>query len=197
MKPAPPTIILAILTPLVSLGPLFRVEPFTRVISAIIALQGLMVVAATYQHGYWVWFRLFDYLTQFLTFLGAAFSRALSLDIPFKGKKQCMTCQMKEMPANDEKINWFWSIFRGVGLALPIIFVFSALFAAADPIFENKLQQFLDFLKIENLVEYLFRFFYILLFAYIFTGVLLHAIYPEHKYRQTGSHQTLDQNFPG
>lgn len=181
VKPAPPTIILAILTALVSLGPLFRVEPFTRVISAIIALQGLMVVAATYQHGYWVWFRLVDYLTQFLTFLGAAFSRALSLIFPSKEKNSA------DMPdegntGKRRKNQLVWSIFRGVGLALPIIFVFSALFAAADPIFENKLQQVLDFLKIENLVEYLFRFFYILLFAYIFTGVLLHAIYPEHKF---------------
>ena len=181
VKPALPTIILSILTALVSLGPLFRVEPFTRMVTAIVALQGLMVVAATYQHGYWVWFRLIDYLSQFLIFIGAAFSRALSLIFPPKEKNNDGD-PGEGNTGNPRKNHLVWSIFRGVGLALPIIFIFSALFAAADPIFENKLQQLLDIFKIENLVEYIFRFFYILLFAYIFTGVLLHAIYPERKF---------------
>jgi len=183
VKPAQPTIILSFFTALIAIGPLFRVEPFTRIISAITALIGLMVVAATYKNGYWVWFRLVDYLTQFFTFLGAAFSRGLNLIFPPKEKiSDDLTDEEKAGNSRKNRKNHMvWSIFRGVGLALPIIFIFSALFAAADPIFEDRLQQFLDIFKIENLVEYIFRFFYILLFAYIFCGVLLHAIFPERK----------------
>jgi len=177
VKPAWQTIVLALLTGAFSLGPLFRVEPFTRFLSTVIALIGLMLVAATYQHGYWIWFRIIDYITQFFALVGAAFSRALSILFPPKDKNE-EASEMPDPTPTHRKNATLWSIFRGIGLALPIIFIFAVLLAAADPIFENRLTQILNIFKIENLVEYLFRFFYILLFAYIFIGVFLHAIYP-------------------
>lgn len=180
VKPAKPTILLAILTAIFSLGPLFRVEPFTRVISTITTLAGLMMVVATYRHGYWIWFRIIDYISQFFLLVGASFSRALVLIFPPKEKNDD-ALPGENNRGKSQRNHTVWAIFRGIGLALPIIFIFSALFAAADPIFENRLTQLLNIFKIENIVEYIFRFFYILLFAYIFTGVFLHAIYPERK----------------
>jgi hypothetical protein len=180
VKPARQTILLAVLTAAFSLGPLFRVEPFTRLFSSVVALLGLMLTAATYSHGYWIWFRLIDYINQFFSLVGAAFSRAIS--VVFPPKETSTEAGAAENPAAPtRKRSIFWPILRGVGLALPVIFIFAALLAAADPIFENRLTQILDLFKIENLVEYIFRFFYIVLFAYIFTGVLLHAIYPNAK----------------
>ncbi|MHB8135534.1 MAG: DUF4153 domain-containing protein [Anaerolineaceae bacterium] len=196
VKPTWQTIFLAVLTGAFSLGPLFRVEPFTRLLSSVIALIGLMLVAATYQNGYWIWFRIIDYITQFFTLVGASFSRALAILFPPKDKNE-ESAELTDQTHKHRKNAMFWSIFRGIGLALPVIFIFAVLLAAADPIFENRLTQILNFFKIENLVEYLFRFFYILLFAYIFTGVFLHAIYPNQRLERPDPNKPWIKTFLG
>jgi len=196
VKPSWQTIFLALLTGAFSLGPLFRVEPFTRLLSSAIALIGLMLVAATYQHGYWIWFRIIDYITQFFTLVRASFSRALSILFPPKEKNEESDGLPDQTPTHRKNAT-LWSIFRGIGLALPVIFIFAVLLAAADPIFENRLTQILNFFKIENLVEYLFRFFYILLFAYIFTGVFLHAMYPNQHLEKPDPNKPWIKTFLG
>jgi hypothetical protein len=66
-------------------------------------------------------------------------------------------------------------VARGLLIALPIVAIFASLLASADAVFGARLQDFLDFLNIDNLAEYIFRLSYILIGAYLLAGVFLHA----------------------
>ncbi len=190
VKPAWQTVLLAFITIILASGPLFRLEPMTRFLSVSASLLLLMLTAATYHKGYWLWFRLYHYFLQLMSLILAAMSRAWVLIFP-----------PKEVGDVEKKINTsrssFWPVVRGLALALPIIFIFSALLASADPIFENGLNSFLAIFRIENLAEYLFRFFYILLFAYLFTGTLLFALHPKKDQEKPDPSQGWVKAFLG
>ena len=66
-------------------------------------------------------------------------------------------------------------MIRGLLIALPIVAIFASLLSAADAVFSALLTDFLDFLNIDNLAEYIFRLSYILIGAYLLAGVFLHA----------------------
>ena len=70
-----------------------------------------------------------------------------------------------------------FAVLRGLVFALPIVLVLAALLASADPIFKESLAGIFDIFKIENLPEYTFRLFYILVLAYAFTSSILYALY--------------------
>jgi hypothetical protein len=65
-------------------------------------------------------------------------------------------------------------------IAFPIVLVFAAMLAEADPIFEQALGDFLDIFHIENLGEYIFRAILISILAYLLLGAYLHAFYKNH-----------------
>jgi hypothetical protein len=64
---------------------------------------------------------------------------------------------------------------RGVVIALPVTAIFASLLSSADPIFAKRFGEFIDLFNIDNLPEYIFRFVYILIFAYALAGAFLHA----------------------
>jgi hypothetical protein len=66
-------------------------------------------------------------------------------------------------------------VIRGILIALPIVAIFASLLASADAVFDARLQDFLDWLNIDNLAEYIFRLSYILIGGYLLVGVFLHA----------------------
>ncbi len=63
-------------------------------------------------------------------------------------------------------------------MALPILFILGALLASADPIFNNWVRGLLKIFDLSKIPEYLFRLFYILIFAYALAGSYLHAVQP-------------------
>ena len=65
---------------------------------------------------------------------------------------------------------------RGVVLAVPLLVVFGALLAGADPVFAEGLEDFFALFKIEKLPEYLFRAFYVAVLGYALAGVYLYAL---------------------
>lgn len=196
VKPAGQTIFLALLSFLFSLGAFFRLEPLTRFLSSSASFLLLMLTAATYRHGYWWWFRIVDYVSQLLKLFAAAFTQAWELVFPSKDTQvsEKIDSQLEKASKTGKPI---WSIVRGIALALPVILILSALLASADPIFNQGIQKFLELFKIENLAEYLFRFFYILLFAYLFSGVLLYALNPPGKQQKPDPNKPFIKTFLG
>jgi hypothetical protein len=181
VKPPWASIALGLTSIGLSSGTFLRLEPFTRFISAALSLLVLMILAASYHYGYWIWYRLQDYVIQLLHLTGAALSRAWILIFPPKNQDEENSDNDGEDQETHKKARPVWPVLRGIALALPILFILSALLASADPIFNRSLKSFIDFFHIENLPEYAFRLIYILILAYFFSGVFIHAIYPNHK----------------
>jgi hypothetical protein len=183
VRPKPPTLILSLFTIAFASAPFFRLEPFTRFTGIGGALFGLMLLASTYKDAQWPWFRLSDYLVRLFLLTAAVFWRAWEMIFPPKPKAVVDDTEAAALQAQPPAKNRaVWPILRGILLALPVLAVFAALLAAADPIFERGLNDFLNLFKIENLPEIFFRIIYVLFFAYLFTGALLHAILPKREY---------------
>ncbi|MCK7519733.1 MAG: hypothetical protein MZV64_19415 [Ignavibacteriales bacterium] len=94
----------------------------------------------------------------------------------------------KDQPSLSEKRGGrAWPVIRGIVIALPVIAVFASLLSAADPIFEERFDEFVRLFNIENLPEYIFRLVYILIFAYALAGTYLHAAQKIGRERWMGS----------
>jgi len=143
-----------------------RLEPMTVFlsISTTIFLMGVFVL--TYRNGEWMYYSLLDYIIGYLRLFGSMIARPLGFSAELR----------REQPSLSEKrSSRVWPILRGIVIALPVIAVFTSLLSSADPIFAKRFKDFIDLFNIENLPEYIFRFAYILVFAYAIAGVYLHA----------------------
>jgi len=148
--------------------PALRVEGFTRFVGIAYTLFGLILLIDTLRTGNWIGYRILDYLRGFFVAAGQALVRPVTA--------RSSTAPETTQPRKAGKI--VWPIVRGLLLALPILLVLGALLASADPIFGDELKNLLKIFNIENLPEYLFRLFYILVLTYLITGSYLHAILP-------------------
>ncbi|HSM70652.1 MAG TPA: DUF4173 domain-containing protein [Anaerolineales bacterium] len=144
----------------------FRQEPMTVVLSVAMTLFLMGVFAITYLNGQWTKFDLFDYLLGYLRLFGSMLARPIWFNADVK----------KEQPsAGKKREGRIWPIVRGIVIAIPVIAICASLLSAADPIFENRFEAFIDLFNIDNLAEYIFRLVYILVFAYAIAGAFLHA----------------------
>lgn len=187
------SMLLAVFVLLLAAVPFLRQEPLTVGISIFLTLVLLIVLAATWRNGNWPFYRVWDFLTAGFWVVIASLSRPFGLNRPREA-------QAGETPT--EKKRGFWKsaapVVRGLLIALPIVVLLAGLLASADLIFAQRLEKFLDLLKIERLPEYMIRLVYILMLAYIFTGALAHAILPAREVaRPQNPNQTLIKPFLG
>lgn len=146
----------------------WRMEPGTRAYNVLASLFLLALTCDTLLTGGALRFRLWDALARLFLLVFAAFERPIQALIARSERKhnQTATPSWRKQAA---------PYLRGVLIALPVLAIFSALLASADPIFENLLRQFFAWLRIDNWTELLFRAFYITLLGFLFSGLLLHA----------------------
>lgn len=143
-----------------------RQEPMTVFLSVVMVLFLLGVFALTYRNGQWPRYALLDYIFGYLRLIGSAIARPLGFAAETR----------REQPSSTQKrMSPIWPVVRGIVIALPVIAIFASLLSSADPIFAERLDDFIGIFKIENLPEYIFRLVYILVFAYALAGVYLHA----------------------
>jgi len=119
----------------------------------------------TYRSGLWTAYSLFDYISNLFKLTGSIFTLPLTYT---KSKVNPSKVELKN------KRN-AWPILRGLLLAIPVLLIFSALFASADLIFAEKLNGFFSLFNLENLSEYIFRGIYILVISYFIVGLIRHA----------------------
>ena len=86
---------------------------------------------------------------------------------------------------------------RGIVIAMPILFVFGALFSSADLIFARKLDNLFAFLSLEKLGETIFRGVYILLMAYLLAGIFNYAGNLSQNEKQIGKDKPILAPFLG
>jgi hypothetical protein len=171
-----------------------RLELFTRFVDFSFTLGLMALLAVTFQGGRWLVYGPIDYAWGIIQLVGSTFSRGLLLltqprkieDVP-NGQAQITTSAWgRVLP-----------VLRGLVIALPIVVFFAALLASADLVFSRYLRDLLDFLNLEDLPEYLWRAFYILLLAYLLAGVYLHALFNSRDEKLIGYEKPLLPSFLG
>ena len=144
----------------------FRLEPMTVFLSVVMTLFLMGVFAMTYLGGRWLHYGLLDYLFGYFRLAGGMLTRPLGFAADVK----------RDQPEGSPKRrSAFWSVVRGVVIALPIVAIFASILASADVVFGQRLDEFIQLFRIDNLPEYIFRLVYILVFAYALAGTYLHA----------------------
>ena len=144
-----------------------RAEPMTAFLAYTFTLLTMMLLAITYLGGRWISYTLADYLGKSLQLVGSMIARPITFMTEFR-KEQT------EAGIQPPKRN-IWPVVRGIVIALPIIAIFASLLSSADVVFGQRLEDLINWFKIENLPELIFRFVYILVIGYALAGVVLHA----------------------
>jgi hypothetical protein len=215
-RPSWSSYLLAIATFVLSLTPFLRGEPFSLTLSILLSLGGLGYLAATLLNGNWLFYRIGDHLFAWLKLVAAGIVRAVggsvlpkpassssSLTVP-PPDPTAGAAPATPLPAHPQRTGSFWHtlrrsfpFLRGILLALPILFILGSLLAAADPDFDRAMRELLRIFDLAKLPEYLFRLFYILIFAYVFVGLLLHAVLPESMETRPNPDQPWAKRFLG
>ena len=171
-RPSLWTILLAVLTFFFSWVFAFRINAMTNFVSGLMVAGGLVLITATFLNGHWTTFRMVDYLTEGVKVIWAGFSRPfLSFSTPAAPDAEGQVPQ---------KSFWkrFAPILRGLLITIPVVAIFAALFASADPVFNEGLRRLFN---IERLPEYILRLVLILLLGFWLVGMYLHAIFPSSE----------------
>jgi hypothetical protein len=149
-----------------------RAEPLTRFVNGAMAVCLFLLLTATFKSGYWIYFRVVDYIKAACLLIVASFSRLVEL-------ASAKSVQQEEQPQDKKKFGQkVWPILRGLLLTVPIVGVLAGLLASADPIFADALKRIFD---LEHFGEYIFRTFYVLIMSYLIGGIYLHAVAPRHE----------------
>ena len=167
----------------------FRREPFTAALSLLLTLGAMMLLALTWQGGQWWRYSLSDTFVGFFRLAGSALARPIASlgarSVPLEPEAEGQPVSTPT-PAAPTKARRGWAVLRGLLLALPVIALLASLLAAADPIFSKALSGLLDWFRIENLGEYVFRIIYICIGAYLLSGVYLHMLGPSREEKLIG-----------
>ncbi|MCA1899740.1 MAG: DUF4173 domain-containing protein, partial [Chloroflexi bacterium] len=144
-----------------------RAEPMTAFLAYAFTLLTMTLLAVTYLGGRWTQYNLFDYLAKTASLAGSMIARPIAYTAEVR-KGQA------EAGVQPPKRN-LWPIVRGVLIALPVITVFASLLASADVVFGQRLEDLINWFRLDNLPELIFRFVYIVVIGYALAGVILHA----------------------
>ncbi|WKZ36097.1 MAG: DUF4173 domain-containing protein [Anaerolineales bacterium] len=166
-----------------------RAEPMTTFFAYTFTLLTLTLLAVTYLGGRWIQYALSDYFMKFLALMGSLIARPITFSADAR-KKQADT------GVQTSKYN-LWPLVRGIVIALPVVAIFAALLASADVVFGQRLDDFIEMFKLEDLPEYIFRLIYILLIGYALAGIVLHAASESKDERLIGEEKPMVPPFLG
>ena len=168
-----------------------RREPFTLIINYLLTLSLMALLAITFLGGRWLHYSMSDYVAGMGKLLGSALARQV---ITYRNTRRSNNSKDQYYPSTLKRSV---PIIRGILLTIPILVVFAALLSAADPIFSQRLENFTALFRIEKIPEYIFRTFYILIFAYLFTGIYLHVLTTSHDKHLIGYEKPWLSSFLG
>jgi uncharacterized membrane protein len=200
LQPARKSVYLLVPIGLFAILAFLRQEPLTRFLSHFLALSLTALLAHTFLGGRWLEYNLGDYVVGIFQLIVSSLGRPISLfEARRKGAVESSEEGEEGREVPDRPTAWRRAlpVLRGLLLALPIVAIFASLLASADPVFADYLQDFADIFKLENLPEYIFRLIYILILAYLFSGVYLHALARSHDEVLVGEEKSWLPPFLG
>lgn len=166
-----------------------RSEPMTTFLAYTFTMFTLTIFTVTYLGGQWIKYTLVDYVTNFFSLVGSLLIRPINFAADAR-KVQA------EADAQPPKYN-VMPILRGLIIAIPIVMIFASLLASADVVFNQRLENFIEAFKLENLPEYIFRTIYILVIGYGLAGIFLHAANASTDEKLAGGEKPLLPPFLG
>ena len=188
-RPSIGSLLLAVLIVFYAAVFAFRSDGPVSFFSALMVGGGLILLAATFLSGNWTSYRIVDYINEGLKVVWGTISRPF---LSFSTPSAEPTAEEKTAP----KSNWrkIAPILRGVVIAVPVLAVFIALFASADPVFNEGFRRLFN---IEKLPEHLFRLVLILILGFGLVGAYLHAILPSKRAEKPDPSKTWMKPFLG
>ena len=148
-----------------------RAESMSAFLAHAFTLFLMAGLAVTYQGGAWFKYSLADYFVRGLDLLCSMAARPIMFIVELRQGQ----AESSETEMTLKQKRRIWPILRGLVLAVPVVVFFAALLSSADMIFAQRVNELTAIFRLENLPEYIFRFTYILVIAYILAGVYLHA----------------------
>ena len=199
--PARSSLLLLIPLAFFALMSFWRLEPFTTLVNILLSLVLLSILAITYRSGGWLRYGWADYARRLVMLVGSAFAKPVQAwsqrhkpEEGSEGGGEKLSSKDTEHKARTRKAI---PVLRGLLLAVPVLLLFGALLASADPIFGQGLEDIFKFLSIENLPENLFRLSYILVIGYVLVGVYLHALNNSQDEKLVGVEKPVMPRFLG
>jgi hypothetical protein len=175
-----------------SIMTIFRREMSTTFFNIVLTLISLLVLALTFLSGSWLDYRFRDLLTGILRLAQSVFISPVSALV-----KKHKTSEETGSGGKKERWNKVQPFLRGLLIAIPILIVLGALLASADLIFQNRLSNLFDWLKIENLGEIIWRTIYIVILAYLLAGAFIHALTISAEKKTLGEEKPWIKPFLG
>ncbi len=170
-----------------------RAEGATVFSNIILALWGLALLAMTLLNGQWLGYRVREVLGGLLKIVISAFVEPVKL-LKKKAADTEVASTMAEKHAGWRKVSPY---LRGLLIALPLLLIFGALLANADAIFKERLGNLLDWIRIENFGDFVFRTIYILIFSTILAGIFAMAVLRSDERKALSPDQPLLKPFLG
>jgi hypothetical protein len=167
LRPNRANLILLLLLGFFAAVTFIRAEPMTVFLAFTFTMLSMTLLAMSYLGGRWTQYTIADYVTHALLLVASIIGRPITFGA--EAKKAQVEGEIKPAKYN------LWPVVRGLAIALPIVAIFAALLSSADVVFGQRLDDFVELFKLENLPEYIFRVIYILFVAYALAGVFLHA----------------------
>ena len=175
-------------------GTFLRREPFTTFSNYVLALLIMALLSQTFLGGRWMHYSLSDFVVGFFYLLFSSVAKPVQIFLQPKAEDQSGIDGHKESSSRWRR--WL-PVLRGLLLAIPVLLVFGALLASADPIFSGYMEDFIELFNIENLFEYIFRGFMVLVLAYLFSGVYAHALLDSRDHKLIGLEKPWLPRFLG
>ncbi len=175
-------------------GTYFRREPFTTFTNYLLALVLMGVFANTYRGGRWLNYSISDYIAVFFYLIVSALAKPFQI---FTQQKQTLENEGDQSTRTPSRWKQFLPVIRGVVIAIPVVALFATLLSAADPIFNDYLEDLIELFKLENLPEYIFRGVYILIMGYLLTGIYIHAFTSSKDQKLIGEEKPWAPTFLG
>jgi hypothetical protein len=177
-----------------SIGTLLRREPLTTFTNYLLTLFLMGVFAHTFRGGRWLNYSLSDFAAMLFYLAVSALAKPIQLL-----SKRNLTSDEGNLPNTSKPKKWskILPVFRGLLIAIPIVGIFASLLAAADPVFANYLEDFIQIFNFENLPEYIFRGVYILILGYLLAGIYSHAFTHDKDENLIGEEKAWIPTFLG
>lgn len=147
-----------------------RQEPLTVFLAYTFTMLTLVLLANSYVGGQWIQYGFSDYIIKSIRLAG---SMVISPFRFFLFNYQSEKDNIKN--GQTARSLPLGGIVRGLLIALPIVILFTSMFASADLVFDQKLTEFLDKFEADDVSEYISRTISILMCAYLVAGIFLHA----------------------
>ena len=152
----------------------FRDETYTVIISVFATLLTLVLLSADFINGQWWQFRLREYLKTAAMAVASFFA-----GFPLLGLQAIRGKQDKAEKNTEKKA--LSGVLKGILITIPLIILFSVLFANADAVFENRLDFLTAWLKNDLLDQAFGRILLTLFFSWLLAAGIWLGLYFKSK----------------